>query len=184
MEHPFTNTFTTRLTRTEEPTGIYKFFEEEWDKRREVQVRGYKTLTTSEAHKSFTNGILNGILALEGEIEAERVGPDDGKHPHWSFVCGSYLRTDKPETGIDPHDKFMKQIGSSNKSPLTKILNRRNILVVAKGTYTTGTIHYDDGSFDVANPLKGIWVNDPKNARKMVDIKPIETFYVWLCKVA
>lgn len=177
-------TRTTRLTRTQEPTGLAKRFEEEWDKRRDTQVRTYMTKTTSDAHDNFSAAVLKGILALEGEIEAEVVGGDGEKQPHWSFVCGSYYRTDKPETGNDPHDKFMKQLGSSTKSPLTKILTRRNMFVAHKGTYTTGTIHYDDGSMEVCDPLKGILVNEPGSSRQAVDIKPIETFYVWLCKIA
>jgi hypothetical protein len=171
---------TTRWT-APEPTGLDKMFQDKWDERRDTQVRTYMTLTSQNSFANFEGAVMRGIAKSVEEREKARAEGAEKGGLIWTHICGSYDRTDKPERN-DPIDVFLKQMGSSSKSPLTKILNRNNLVIGKKGCYSTGTLHFDDGTMEVIDPTKGFQY-DSSNGRKLVDMKPIETIYCWILAV-
>ena len=62
MTTPYTTT--TRLTRTDQPTGFEKVAQDNWDKIREKQVRGYEDRTGASAFRSFCEAVQRGAEML------------------------------------------------------------------------------------------------------------------------
>ena len=179
MTTPLTRT--TRLT-APEPTGLDKMFQDKWDERRDSQVRTYMTFDSKTAFANFEGAVQQGIIRAIAERDKAREEGSPKGALIWTHVCGSYDRTDIPEKGTDPIDVFMKQLGTSSKSPLTKMFNRNNLHIAKKGVLSTGTFHYSDGSMDVCDPLKGIQISS-SDTKKLVDMKSIETMYVWILAI-
>jgi redox-sensitive bicupin YhaK (pirin superfamily) len=154
-------------------------FQDAWDSRRDTQVKTYMTVDSNRAFATFNAAVAEGIeRTVKDREQARKEGASKGA-VIWTHVCGSYIRTDIPERDDkDPIHTFVRQAGTSTKSVLTKMLNKNNIILVKKGCYTTGTLHFEDGSMQVADPTKGIMLSS--ESRKLVAIKPVETIYCWL----
>ncbi len=166
-----------------EPTGIDKYFQDAWDARRDSQVRTFMTMDSKTAFANFTAAVARGIDSAVAERAKARAEGAKSGEIIFVHICGSYDRTDIPDQDSkDPINTFIRQIGSSSKSPFSKALNRNNLYLAKKGCYTTGTIHYEDGSMDVVDPTKGFKM-EVGGAKKFKTMKPIETLYCWIAAV-
>lgn len=158
---------TTRLT-SPEPTGLAKYFQDEWDARRETQVNSYIKVPVSRAIDGFYKCVVDTINTHK----------DDTYDALAMYgVYGSYDYTDFDiSSGRANSDisVFMTRLGRSTKCPLTKILKKAKMYVVVSGIRTTGTIQYTDGTMDVVSPVTGRMACPTKTIES---IKPIDTLY-------
>lgn len=167
---------TTRLTRTDQPTGFEKTAQDNWDKIREKQVRGFEDRTGASAFRSFCGAVQRGAEMLLNQ-------PADGK---MTMCCalGSYNILDGGKGAVI--DKFQNDITKLHHrkfpSAVNDFLVKNNIFVAYGGIRTTGTVHYCDGTFDVVDPTKGVLLDG--DVRKFKCIKPIHTPYFYLTKLS
>lgn len=174
MTTPYTTT--TRLTRTDQPTGFEKTAQDNWDKIREKQVRGFEDRTGASALRSFCAVVQRGAEMLLNQ-------PADGK---MTMCCalGSYNILDGSKGAVI--DKFQDSVGKLHHRKLpcavNDFLTKNNIFVAYGGIRTTGTVHYCDGTFDVVDPTKGVQLEG--DVRKFKCIKLIHTPYFYLTKLS
>ena len=145
-----------------------------WDERRESQVRTYTQLSASEAIQCFQRTILKVILKHKDESHYDA----NGKFKIFG-IYGSYDYTHYKINGESMNNEiktFISQLGRSEENPITKILRNNKMWLICSGTRVTGTIHYEDGTFDVINPLTGLMIN----GKTVKSIKPIETLYCYI----
>ena len=171
---------TTRLT-SPEPTGLEKVFQDQWDERRETQVRSAMSYTTDIALRNFLSNLKIAIdTVAKGEVVS--VG-----HPlAMTTICGSYDRTDRYNKNGD-EDKTLKQeletamrrLGNDPTFLISRYAKKKNVSIIKRGIRTTSTLHYTDGTYDVMDPTKGILVGGEKDLK---DIKQIETLYAVLVR--
>ena len=174
MTTPYTTT--TRLTRTDQPTGFEKVAQDNWDKIREKQVRGYEDRTGASAFRSFCEAVQRGAEMLINK-------PADDK---MTMCCalGSYNILDGGKGKVI--DTFQDNVSKLHHrkfpSAVNDFLVKHNIFVAYGGIRTTGTVHYCDGTFDVVDPTKGVHLDG--DVRKFKCIKMIHTPYFYLARVA
>lgn len=168
-------THTTRLT-SPEPTGFAKTAQDNWDKIREKQVRGYEDRTGASAFRSFCAVVQRGAEMLLSK-------PADDK---MTMCCalGSYNILDGGKGKVI--DTFQDNVSKLHHrkfpSAVNDFLVKNNIFVAYGGIRTTGTVHYCDGTFDVVDPTKGVHLDG--DVRKFKYIKMIHTPYFYLTKLA
>jgi len=177
MSTPYTTT--TRLTRTDQPTGFEKVAQDNWDKIRDKQIRGYEDRTGAAAFRSFCEAVKRGAEILVSQL------PNDKNH-YTTMVCalGSYNILDGNKPSVI--DKFQDNVSKLHNRKLPCALNdflvKHNIFVAQGGIRTTGTVHYCDGTFDVVDPTKGVLVDG--DIRKFKCIKMIHTPYFYLTRLS
>ena len=173
-----TTTFerTTRWT-APEPEGLEKMFQDEWDAKRDTQVRTFMTYDTTTAFQNFCGAVKKGVDALVA------APTDKGT---MVFVYGSYDRTDRLKKNGDENkaaekewDGNMRRLGKDQKLLLNRYLKSKGVVILKHGTRSTGTIHFTDGTMEVIDPTKGFQLNGEKTLKT---IKPIETAYAVLMK--
>ena len=181
MTTPYTTT--TRLTRTDQPTGFEKVAQDNWDKIREKQVRGYEDRTGASAFRSFCEAVQRGANILVNEVAP--AGPDALADTN-TMVCalGSYNILDGGKGKVI--DTFQDNVSKLHHrkfpSAVNDFLVKHNIFIAYGGIRTTGTVHYCDGTFDVVDPTKGVHLDG--DVRKFKCIKMIHTPYFYLARVA
>ena len=180
MTTPYTTT--TRLTRTDQPTGFEKVAQDNWDKIREKQVRGYEDRTGASAFRSFCEAVQRGANILVNEVAP--AGPDHKSDNTMVCALGSYNILDGSKgIVIDTfQDNVSKLHHRKFPSAVNDFLVKHNIFVAYGGIRTTGTVHYCDGTFDVVDPTKGVHLDG--DVRKFKCIKMIHTPYFYLARVA
>jgi len=163
-------TFETRWT-AKDPIGLDKTIQDQWDEKRDQQVRTFETRTTEAAVTAFNDCLANAIKKVAALPKSE-------KSKTMVFVYGSYVRTDQtPTTEKWRDDKLVRNF--EDKQSYAQLLAKRNkVTIVKTGIRTTGTIVFDDGSIEVVNPLTGFVTGN--DDRKMVSIRPVETYYAVL----
>lgn len=178
MTTPYTTT--TRLTRTDQPTGFEKIAQDNWDKIREKQVRGFEDRTGAAAFRSFCAAVQRGAEILVNDPSSV-VGAKGN-----TTVCalGSYNILDGSKGKVI--DTFQDNVSKLHQRKLPCAVNdflvKHNIFVLQGGIRTTGTVHYCDGTFDVVDPTKGVHLDG--DVRKFKCIKMIHTPYFYLVRVA
>ena len=180
MTTPYTTT--TRLTRTDQPTGFEKVAQDNWDKIREKQVRGYEDRTGASAFRSFCAVVQRGAEMLLAKPAAGLDALADTN----TMVCalGSYNILDGGKGKVI--DTFQDNVSKLHHrkfpSAVNDFLVKHNIFVAYGGIRTTGTVHYCDGTFDVVDPTKGVQLEG--DVRKFKYIKMIHTPYFYLTKLS
>lgn len=171
---------TTRLT-SPEPTGFAKTAQDDWDKLREKQVRGYEDRTGASAFRHFCAVVQRGAEVLL--TKPADLDPADNK---LTICCalGSYNILDGSKGKVIDkfQDDFIKLQHRKFPSAVNDFLVKHNIFVVHGGIRTTGTVHYADGTFDVVDPTKGVALDG--DVRKFSSIKMIQTPYLYLAKLS
>ena len=165
---------TTRLTRTDQPTGFEKFAQDQWDEIRDKQVRGYEDRTGASAFRSFLAAVQHGAEVLLTKPTTEK-----------TMVCalGSYrILDDKPAVIRKLEDNVVNLQHRKFPCAVNDFLVKHNIFIAQGGIRTTGTVHFTDGSFEVVDPTKGIALDG--DTRKFSSIKPIRTCYYYLTRVS
>ena len=172
---------TTRLT-SPEPTGFEKIAQDNWDKIREKQVRGFEDRTGASAFRSFCEAVQRGANILVNEVAP--VGPDHKSNNTMVCALGSYNILDGNKPAVI--DKFQDNVSKLHHrkfpSALNDFLVKHHIFITLGGIRTTGTVHYCDGTFDVVDPTKGVHLDG--DVRKFKYIKMIHTPYFYLTKLA
>jgi len=163
---------TTRLT-SPEPTGAEKWLQDQWDSRREAQVRGHLSLPTDTAIRNFLHHL---------KIAIDRAAADPKEV---ITLYGSYDRTDKykkngdEDTGLtEEMETTLRRLGNDPAFLLSRYAKKKNVKIISRGVRTTSILKYADGTFDVMDPTKGIMVGD----KELTDIKQIETLYAVLSR--
>jgi len=152
----------TRHTHTPEEGSFEMMLQDDWDKRRDEQVRTCIRCDTATAIRQYV-GSFNDKLALFDKTKM-------------TSYYGSYDLTDR-ETKFSERDMddFISRIHYDDKLVFNKLLKRAGWSVVWKGVRETGTIHFTDGTIEVIDPTKGFTMMD--ETRKLADIRPIYTIY-------
>ena len=167
-------TTTTRLT-SPAPTGAAKWKQDEWDKRRDAQVRSCMTITNREAIASYAASIIKAVKRLNEDSKKADF------QPTIITVYGSYELTDSPEDAEDADEmqtefgKWFYRQGTDPNEPLSKLRAKHNIDVIEMGVRTTGTYHFTDGTIAVADPTKPMRLTPGK---RLAAIKPVKTYYM------
>jgi len=166
---------TSRLT-SPEPTGFAKTAQDNWDKIREKQVRGFEDRTAASAFRSFCAVVQRGAEMLLTK-------PADDK---MTMCCalGSYNILDGGKGKVIDkfQDDFIKLQHRKFPCAVNDFLVKNNIFIAHAGIRTTGTVHYCDGTFDVVDPTKGVVLDG--DVRKFKCIKMIHTPYYYLTKLS
>lgn len=168
-------TTTTRLT-SPAPTGAAKWKQDEWDVRRDAQVRSCMKVTNREAIASYAASIVKAIKHLSAAAKEAT----DSK-PIVVTVYGSYELTDSPEVAEDADEmqtefgKWFYRQGHDANEPLSKLREKHNVNAIDMGVRTTGTFHFSDGTMHVADPTKPTPL---AHGKRLTAIKRVKTYYM------
>ena len=166
-------TTTTRLT-SAEPKGMEKVFQDQWDEKRETQVRTKMTYETKQS-------LVNYMATLKTSVDNVALGPKFSKeNPQMTFVYGSYDITDRTKTNQKWIANQMERIVGDKSSLMNKYMKSKNVGVMKIGVRTTHIIEFNDGSYVVCDPT----VPTAMNGRIPKDIRPIDTLYCVMVRMA